>query len=610
MILGTAGHIDHGKTTLVRALTGVDTDRLPEEKRRGITIELGFAPLVLEGVGTVGVVDVPGHEAFVRTMVAGATGIDLALVVVAADEGIMPQTREHLAILELLGVRQGVVALTKADLVEEDWLALVEEEVREAIARVLPDARIVATSAQTGRGLDDLRAALAEVAARVPARPVDDVFRLPVDRAFTIKGTGTVVTGTVWSGRLTRDEVVRVVPGDRTARVRAIQAHGAQLDAATPGSRAGVALAGIEVGDVPRGSTIVTDRDWRPTSMVRAEVSLVTGADVDIRPRTWFRLHVGTTEVGARIVTRDATDAGAFAARVVLDEPLLLRAGDRFVVRTTAPLNTIAGGVVIDPYPPRRGRPFPVGLDASERLERMLIESAADGLPSIVLPIRLGVGPAAARDLVRRSDARIATVGAKLILRSVLEQLVAKLVSEVDAYHAEFPLEAGMPTQLLRTRVAGSPEAVDGALAAAIGDGTVVSRGSVVARSGWSPTPTAEQTFFFETLVSQLEAAGAEPPSIEELAATSGGDPGTALRYLERLGDVVQVEQNRYYTAKQLKLILDRLKEAMSGGAELSPSQLRDAMGLSRKYLIPLLEYCDRAGLTSRSGSGRVWRGA
>jgi selenocysteine-specific elongation factor len=609
VILGTAGHIDHGKTTLVRGLTGVDTDRLPEEKRRGITIELGFAPLVLDGVGTIGVVDVPGHEAFVRTMVAGATGIDLALVVIAADEGIMPQTREHLAILELLGVRQGVVALTKADLVEDDWLALVEEDVREAVQRVLPEARIIATSAQTGRGLDELRAALRDVATRVPARPVDDVFRLPIDRAFTIKGTGTVVTGTVWSGRLTRDEIVRVVPGDRTARVRAIQAHGSQLDAAMAGSRAGVALAGIEVGDVPRGSTIVTDRDWRPTTMVRAEVSLVPAAAAQIRPRTWFRLHVGTTEVGARIVTRDATDAGAFAARVVLDEPLLLRAGDRFVVRTSAPLNTIAGGVVVDPYPPRRGRPFPVGLDLSQRLERMLIESSSDGVPANVLPIRLGIGPAAARDLVRRSEAHVATVGTKLVLRSVLGQMTAGLVADVEAYHAEFPLDSGMPTQLLRSRLKGSPEAVDGALEASIADGRIVSRGGVVARSGWSPTPSAEQTFFFKTLVSQLEAAGAEPPSIEELAAVSGGDPGTALRYLERLGDVVQVEQNRYYTATQLKLILGRLKEAMSGGTEISPSQLRDSMGLSRKYLIPLLEYCDRVGLTSRSGSGRVWRG-
>src|SRR3954447_23588191 len=208
MILGTAGHIDHGKTSLVRALTGVDTDRLPEEKRRGITIELGFAPLVIDGIGTIGVVDVPGHEAFVRTMVAGATGIDLALLVVAADEGVMPQTREHIAILDLLGVHSGVIALTKADLVEEEWLALVEDEVRSATARALPDAPIIATSAKTGKGIKELRAALADAARRVAPRSDDDLFRLPVDRSFSAKGTGTVVTGTVWSGRLDRDQSV------------------------------------------------------------------------------------------------------------------------------------------------------------------------------------------------------------------------------------------------------------------------------------------------------------------------------------------------------------------------------------------------------------------
>ena len=610
MILGTAGHIDHGKTTLVRALTGVDTDRLPEEKRRGITIELGFAPLVLAGVGTVGVVDVPGHEAFVRTMVAGATGIDLALVVVAADEGMMPQTREHLSILELLGVRRGVVALTKADLVDDEWLALVDEDVRQAVARVLPTARVVATSAQTGRGLDELRAALAAAAADVPARPDDDLFRLPVDRAFTIKGTGTVVTGTVWSGRLTRDETVRVLPGDRTARVRAIQAHGAQLDAATPGSRAGVALAGIEVGEVPRGSTIVTDRDWRPTSRIRADVSLVPDAAVEIRPRTWLRLHVGTTEVGARIVTRDANSDGPFSARIVLDEPVMLRAGDRFVVRTSAPLNTIAGGVVTDPYPSRRARALPVGLDLGDRLAQLLVEAGGEGIETSVLPIRLGLPPAACGELVRRTTALAASVGGRLVSRAALENLSGRLVSEVASHHAQFPLDPGMPTQLLRTRISGSPVVVDAALADAAETGRIVIRGGVAALAGWSPTPNANQSQLLQTLVSQLEAAGAEPPSIEELSSGPLGDAGAALRYLERLGDVVQVEQNRYYAATQLKQLLTRLREAMAGGVELNPSQLRESLGLSRKYLIPLLEYCDRVGYTSRTGAGRVWRGS
>ena len=362
VIIGTAGHIDHGKTTLVRALTGVDTDRLPEEKRRGITIELGFAPLALDGIGTIGVVDVPGHEAFVRTMVAGATGIDIALLVVAADEGVMPQTREHLAILRLLGVRRGVVALTKADLVDDEWLALVEEDVRAAIASVLPDAPIVATAAQTGRGIAELRSALVGAARAVPHRSDDDLFRMPVDRAFTIKGTGTVVTGTVWSGRVARDETVRIFPGGQTARVRGIQGHGEQLDASEAGGRTAVALTGLEPSDVPRGSTLVADASWRSTMLARADVTLVPGAEASIRPRTWFRAHVGTAEVGARVVAKEVRAGEPFAARVVFDQQVLIRAGDRFVLRTSAPLNTIGGGVVVDPYPPRRARPWPTGL--------------------------------------------------------------------------------------------------------------------------------------------------------------------------------------------------------------------------------------------------------
>ncbi|MBX6332457.1 MAG: selenocysteine-specific translation elongation factor, partial [Gemmatimonadaceae bacterium] len=258
MILGTAGHVDHGKTALVKALTGVDTDRLAEEKRRGITIDLGFAPLTLDDGTVLGVVDVPGHEAFVRNMLAGATGVDLALVVIAADEGVMPQTREHLAILDLLGLRAGVIALTKCDLVEPDWLELVREDVCALVAHTpLATAPIVPTSVVTGEGLDALRRAIAEAARALPAREASDNFRLPVDRAFSVRGTGTVVTGTVWSGRLARDATVRLLPGGRTARVRGIESHGAAVAQALPGTRAAIALAGVEVGEVHRGTTIV-----------------------------------------------------------------------------------------------------------------------------------------------------------------------------------------------------------------------------------------------------------------------------------------------------------------------------------------------------------------
>lgn len=612
MILGTAGHIDHGKTSLVLALTGVDTDRLPEEKRRGITIELGFAPLTLDGIegGTIGVVDVPGHEAFVRTMVAGATGIDLALIVVAADEGVMPQTREHLAILELLGVRNAVVALTKADLVDDEWLALVEEDVRGATARAFPNAPVIATSTHTARGIPELRAALLDLARAVLPRANDDLFRLPVDRTFTIKGTGTVVTGTVWSGRLTRDETIRILPGSRTARVRGIQGHGTQLDVAVPGGRTAVALSGVDVADVPHGSTIVTDRDWRPTTLARADITLVSGAGdaVSIRPRTWYRFHVGTAEVGCRIVARDVGTAEPFAARIVLDEPVLLRAGDRFVVRSSAPLNTIAGGVITDPYAPRRARPWTPGLSIEQRLEQLVAEAGADGVEVGSLPVRLGAPAERCRRLLSDMADRLEIAGGRIVSDSSLRAVESALLAEVAGYHRDHPLEPGIPTQLLRSRLRAGSEVIEFVMGAQLSVGALGSGSGAVWVAGWSPKPSSDQAALIQKVVQRLEVGGAEPPSVEELAAEFGHDVGPILRFLDRGSEVTQVEQNRYYAAGQLRLLVDRLRVAMSTGAELSPAELREALGLSRKFLIPFLEYCDRVGYTNRSTTGRVWR--
>lgn len=610
MILGTAGHIDHGKTSLVLALTGVDTDRLPEEKRRGITIELGFAPLTLDGIGTIGVVDVPGHEAFVRTMVAGATGIDLALIVVAADEGVMPQTREHLAILELLGVRKAVVALTKADLVDDEWLALVEEDVRNATARAYPNVPVIPTSAHTARGIPELRAALLDLARAVAPRAEDDLFRLPVDRTFTIKGTGTVVTGTVWSGRLTRDETIRILPGDRTARVRGIQGHGTQIDVALPGGRTAVALAGVDVADVPRGSTIVTDRHWHSTTLARADITLVqaSGVEPSIRPRTWYRFHVGTAEVGARLVARDVSATEPFAARVVLDEPVLLRAGDRFVIRSSAPLNTIAGGVITDPYAPRRARPWKPGLSTEQRLDQLVAESGADGVEAASLQVRLGVSSEDCRAMLNAARDRLELAGGQIVSRSTLRGVESSLLEEVASYHRDHPLEPGIPTQLLRTRLRAAPAIVEAVIGAQLSSGGLRSGSGSVWLAGWSASPSPAQSELIQSLVHRLDAAGSEPPTVDELVAEFGEDVGPILRFLERRSEVTQVEQDRYYASGQLRLLVDRLHDAMPVGKELSPSELRETLGLSRKFLIPLLEYCDRVGYTNRGVTGRVWR--
>ncbi|HEX7021107.1 MAG TPA: selenocysteine-specific translation elongation factor [Gemmatimonadaceae bacterium] len=611
MILGTAGHIDHGKTTLVRALTGVDTDRLPEEKRRGITIELGFAPLVLDGVGTVGVVDVPGHEAFVRTMVAGATGIDLALVVVAADEGVMPQTREHLEILELLGVRRGCIALTKCDLVDADWLALVEEDVRAAASRVLPDARVIATSSTTGQGIAELKSALAEQARSVPRRDEQDLFRMPVDRAFTIKGTGTVVTGTVWSGALRRDDAVRVLPGDRSARVRGIQSHGAQVDTALPGTRSAIALAGLEVSDVPRGSTLVTDPRWHVSTLARADVTVAPGAEELIRPRRWFRFHVGTSEVGARVVTTERViePGRPIAARIMLDEPVALRAGDRFVLRGSAPVNTVGGGVITDPYAPRRAHPWPVGAPPAARLRLMIDEAGAHGVELSSLPVRLGLSAADCRTAAKDAGDHGLVIGDRVVSRASFQDLQAALVAAAKSHHGTSPLEAGVPLQLVRSRLRAPVEVIDAAVRAKVDDGTLQVLGSALAVAGWSPTPTGEHAALLDQVLSTLVAADAEPPTVDELSAQLGRDPEPVLRFLERQQRVVQVEHGRFYESAALDRLIEKLKKGMTGGREFTPAELRDVLGFSRKFLIPVLEYCDRRGLTQRGATGRVWRG-
>jgi selenocysteine-specific elongation factor len=608
VIIGTAGHIDHGKTALVRALTGIDTDRLPEEKKRGITIELGFAPLTLDGVGVAGVVDVPGHEAFVRTMVAGATGIDLALLVVAADEGVMPQTREHLAILELLGVNTGVVALTKADLVDNDWLALVEEDVRQAAARALPSARLIPTSVRSGRGIDEVKAALSSLASSIQMRDARDLFRMPVDRAFTIKGTGTVVTGTVWSGTVSRDDVVRILPSAISTRVRGVQGHGSQRASAEPGGRTAIALTGVETSQVPRGSTLVTDLEWRPTMFARADVTLLPSDALAPRSRSWVRFHVGTTEVGARVVSREAKAGTTFSARLAFDAPVVLRGGDRFVLRESAPLNTIGGGVITDPNAPRRGRPWPVGIDRVERFRRLLDESVGHGASLALLPIRLGCSPNDAKTLIAELGDDAFVVGDVVMSREARLAHEGAILAIVDSFHADRPLEPGISLQLLRSRLKVPPTLAAAAIDALVAAGRLRLDGGIAARLGWSVTLGATDATIAERILEHLDRAGAEPPSTTELESEIGQPLAPVLHFLERRGDIVQVEQLRYYRRNHLSSVLDRIRAVMEHQNDVTPATLRDRVGLSRKFLIPILEYCDRAGLTVRGPSGRVWR--
>jgi len=610
MIIGTAGHIDHGKTSLVRALTGVDTDRLPEEKRRGITIELGFAPLVLDGVGTLGIVDVPGHEAFVRTMVAGATGIDVALLVVAADEGVMPQTREHLSILSLLGTRAGVVALTKCDLVDDDWLALVTADVSDALRdSPLDGAPIVRTSATTGEGLEALRAALGAAVAAVPARAAADVFRMPIDRAFSVRGTGTVVTGTVWEGTVANGDALVVQPSGKAVRVRGVQSHGVDLSRAEPGSRAAVALTGVDVADVGRGAWLCGEASWPVTTLLRAEVTLLSDANHALRPREWVRFHLGTADVGARVVAGGgALQPGAQrAARVVLQEPVLARAGDRFVLRLSSPPATIGGGVVADPLPPRRRSPvWNVLEDHEETLGRILQEASGNGVERSLLGPRSGIAPAELRGLLARPDVAVA-IGSRVYHPAVVKAATEAIAMLVAEGHRVDPLGAGQPIAIIPDLLPFAAELVDRAVADLASSGRIERRGAVLTIPGWQPVVGAEDAAFRDRLLADLRGAGAEPPDVASLTDLYHRDPVPILRILERERLVVGVEPGRFYAVEEVQRLVTRLRGGMTEDREYSPSELREVLGLSRKYLIPFLEYCDRKRITERRVTGRVW---
>lgn len=600
MIIGTAGHIDHGKTTLVRALTGVDTDRLPEEKRRGITIELGFAPLDLPGVGRAGIVDVPGHEAFVRTMVAGATGIDAALLVVAADEGVMPQTREHLAILGLLGTRGGVVAITKADLVEPDWLSLVRQDVAESLrGTVLETARIIDTSATTGLGLDELRGALDEVLGALPPRLEDDLFRLPVDRAFAVKGTGTVVTGTVWSGRVRVGSRVWIAPGTGTARVRSIESHGQSGESAQPGTRTALALVGVDVAEVPRGTWITDRPDWPTSRAMRAEVSLGPEAG-ELRPREWVRLHLGTREVGARVVAKGGPlqPGETRPVRFVLDAPIVARCGDRFVLRRPSPARTIGGGIVVDPLPPSpRFRPWPIARDYAEAVGRLLTEAGTNGLPVGDVAIRAGGG--AVPDLSNH-------VSGRLYHPDVLHETNGRIVRSVNDFHSTHKLSDGVPEATLASQLRLPVELLSTLVTGLVESGSLERRGSVVTRPGWQPVLEPADLQLMESVLADLAAAGPEPPAVSDLSAMHHRDVVPFLRILERRGELVAVEPERYYASGAVAALTRKLRDGMEEGREYSPAELRDILGLSRKFLIPFLEFCDRMRHTERRGTGRV----
>jgi selenocysteine-specific elongation factor len=609
MIVGMAGHIDHGKSALVAALTGRTMDRLAEERRRGITIDLNFAPLELGPGRVAGMVDVPGHEDFVRTMVAGASGIDVALLVVAADEGFMPQTSEHLTILEHLGVRHGVPVVTKADLVDPEWLELVLLDVAERLeGSSVAFGAPLAVSARTGQGLSELRA---RIAAQTPAvRTIADLFRMPVDRAFSVAGIGTVVTGTAWSGQIGVGDVVAVVPGGVTGRVRSVEMFGRSCARSEPGARTAIGIAGVPRDALHRGQVLVRAADpWQATTALDVELALGAAAPRPLAHRARVRVHLGTAEVLARVLPRAPIEPGGRGlARLALEAPVVARGGDRFVLRSYSPVATIGGGRVLDPLPPGRRVTWPPGLTAAEAGEQLaaLLDRRPAGIPELLLPVLVGLPPKTALAVARGLPGARNADGIWIPER-IVEALGAKALAEIRRFHRVQPSERGLPLETLRHALRAPAPVVEAALSGLSRAGKIRQRDGVVALAGFAPKVEGGDAEV-DRIVGILEQAALSPPSLAELEASTGRhDLAALLRLAARSGRVEAVERDRYYT----RSALDRFAQTLSDlgrESDIVPAAVRERLGISRKFLIPLLEWADGKGLTVRIGDVRRLR--
>jgi selenocysteine-specific elongation factor len=640
IVVGTAGHIDHGKSALVRALTGIDPDRLKEEKARGITIDLGFAHTTIDGLD-VAFVDVPGHERFVKNMLAGVGGIDLVVLVVAADESVMPQTREHFDICRLLHVPAGLVAITKSDLVDEETLELVRLEVRElAAGSFLDGAPIVPVSAKTGDGLDTFRRALAEVSMHVSGRPVDGVTRLPIDRVFSMKGFGTVVTGTLVSGRVRTDAELTVAPGDRRVKVRGVQVHGAARSEAVAGQRTAVNLGGIDVDAIERGQTLVSADSFSETRLADALLDMLPGAK-PLRHGARVRFHQGTAEILGRVSlvgpldTRAGMPAVAGGSRAFvrlrLERPTVLARGDRYILRAYSPAITIAGGVILDPRPPRGAIRTEAALERARRLvfdpaaagrseadaraAQVMIEDAGSaGFLVSSMISRAGVGPGALDATVNAliQSGAVTRAGGMLVTRGIFEELKRATLASLADHHRTQPLSEGVPRDELRDRVfaRGHADVFERALVDLVEAGTIVSRDRIaLASHRVALSPEDEQAR--QSIEQLFRDAGLKPPDAATIAAEAQVSAATVdrvLKLLQRQKVLVRIDTLLFHddALKQLKTELKALKASGGNAARIDVATFKERFGVSRKFAIPLLEYLDRERVTRRMGDSRV----
>ncbi len=630
LILGTAGHIDHGKTTLIKALTGIDTDRLEEEKKRGISIELGFAHLSLPSGQRLGVIDVPGHERFVKNMLAGATGIDMVLLVVAADDSVMPQTEEHLAIVDLLGISEGIVALTKADLVDEEWLPLVEDEIRKILSKTsLKDAPIIPVSGKTGMGLDKLKAELDRIAQSILPRKDKSPFRLPVDRVFSMSGAGTVITGTLWSGEIHLDDKATVYPVGKEARIRNIQVHGNKADVAIAGQRVALNLVGLDKDDVERGGVILAPGFLSPSYMFDAQLKLLESAPKEVKNRTRIRLHHGTTEVLGRVVLtdREVLMPGETAfVQFRLEAPVTPKYNDNFVIRSYSPIQTVGGGRILDSHP--------IKYRASHKNfgERCQILSQGDPEAITRLYIKEAKGFMTEKQLWVRSELDEAQVKESLVKLKEGDEVTALVIDKQDSYilkdifsaHVKSfedylndhfkknPLNPWIAKQVVKSQLFDwmSDKEFDAFIAYLQKESKIVVDKAQIAHAKAQVTVGKEDEKLLSSILKRIVDGRYGPPETTFLAKDMNLDikkVNSLADLLVREHKLVRIAPNMYFAAELVEQAKADLKNNFSG-KQVSPSDVRQIFDTSRKYIIPLLSYFDMIGVTRRVGEARIVR--
>ena len=629
VILGTAGHIDHGKTSLVKAMTGIDTDRLKEEKERGITIELGFAHLDLPGGQTLGIVDVPGHEKFVKHMVAGATGIDLVALVIAADEGVMPQTREHLEICQLLKVKRGLIVLTKVDMVDSDWLELVKEDVSKYMAETfLANAPIVEVSAVTGQGLQDLIKVLDGLVKEVPERELGSFFRLPIDRVFIMKGFGTVVTGTSISGKIRTGDEVTIFPQKISTRIRGIQVHNREVDEVSAGLRTAINLQGVEKEQIERGDVLATKDSLRATPVVDVSLDLLRSAPRKLKNRAKVRFHTGTSEIIATVILldRDELKPGESCfAQIRLEQPTAVLAHDRYVLRSYSPVQTIGGGEILHASPQKKKRFSEAALHElkilgtgtlGEVTGQFILGAQFDGLEESELPFLTNANRRKLEETLNVLQAqkkvlRYDKEKGLLIHADNVEKARREITTTLAQYHKDFPLKGGLQKEELRSRTAGAnnQKLFNYLISQLSQEGVVVLDKETIRLKEHKVTLAQDQEKTRREVEEIYRKSELQPPYFRDLKDKFSGNAGKdVLDLMVKDGVLVKVKEDLYFHKEAIEGLKQRLLGYLKEKGEIDAPQFKDMTNISRKYMIPLLEYFDACQLTMRVGDKRVLR--